>query len=422
MSASTAAALPARVTRRQQLVAVALAGLAIITAGSFTTLSGLLTAELSQALGWSSHATAAGVAVNMALYGAAAPFALHAMTRFGIRRVTQIALTLLIAGSALCALGNVWLFNIAWGIVVGGATGALTMAYGAFVARLWFEHTGTATGVLTAAAVIGQFAFLPGWAWLAGVFGWQAALGGAAGLAVITIVAHALFMTERASGVTSIQARHLDSGERLADVLAVLRAAVRQPTFWIIAAHFAMCGATTNGLMWSSFTPAAVNHGMSTEGASTILLLIGLFNVPGTIAAGWLSDRMSRRALLATVFLLRAATLALLPWLFTDQITPTLIVFGVVFGLFDVATVPPVIALANQVFGNRGPAVFAWINGAHQLGAGAMVAAGGLIQGVTGSFFGLWILAAATCVTAALTVYASQYRPVDVGTTAAAAG
>ena len=50
MSASTAA-LPARVSRRQQIVAVALAGLAIITAGSFTTLSGLLTAELSRALG-----------------------------------------------------------------------------------------------------------------------------------------------------------------------------------------------------------------------------------------------------------------------------------------------------------------------------------------------------------------------------------
>ena len=215
MSASTAAALPARVTRRQQLVAVALAGLAIITAGSFTTLSGLLTAELSQALGWSSHATAAGVAVNMALYGAVAPFALHAMARLGIRRVTQIALTLLIAGSALCALGNVWLFNIAWGLVVGGATGALTMAYGAFVARLWFEHTGTVTGVLTAAAVLGQFALLPGWAWLAGVFGWQAALVGAAGLAALTIAAHALFMTERLSGAAVLPCYLAEADPRL---------------------------------------------------------------------------------------------------------------------------------------------------------------------------------------------------------------
>ena len=408
----------AAVTRGQQMVAVALAGLAIITAGSFTTLSGLLTAELGQALGWTSSATAVGVAINMALYGAAAPFALHAMTRFGIRRVTVIALAGLIVGSALCALGNVWIFNLAWGLIVGSATGALTMAYGAFVARLWFARTGTATGVLTAAAVIGQFAFLPGWAWLAGVFGWRAALVGASSLALVTIVAHGLFMTERASGIKSIQARRLDTNERLSDVLGVLRKAVAQPTFWIIAAHFAMCGATTNGLMWSSFTPAAVNHGMSTEAASTILLLIGLFNVPGTIAAGWLSDRMSRRALLAMVFLLRAATLAVLPWLLADQLTPMLIAFGVVFGLFDVATVPPVIALANQVFGHRGPAVFAWINGAHQLGAGAMVAAGGLIQGTTGSFFGLWLLAAATCVTAALTVYASRYRPIGTAGTA----
>ncbi|RJS91523.1 MFS transporter [Salinisphaera sp. Q1T1-3] len=405
-------AIDPRVTRAEQRWAVALAGLAIIAAGSFTTLSGLLMSTLSQARGWPPGATAGGVAVNMALYGVTAPFALHAMTRYGIRRVVLIALTALIAGSALCLIANVWLFNLAWGVLVGAGTGALTMAYGAFVARLWFTRSGTASGVLTAAAVVGQFAFLPGWAALAARYGWRAALIGAAGLAAMTMVAQALFLTERRTGVARLRTRHPDRQARLSDVLAVLRRATGEPTFWLIAVHFALCGATTNGLMWSHFTPAATAHGMPAETASFILLLIGLFNVPGTIAAGWLSDRMNRATLLAVVFGLRAATLFALPWLLGQTMTPALLAFGILFGLFDVATVPPVIALSNRVFGAHGPAIFAWLNAAHQLGAGAMVLAGGLIAAVTGNLFGLWLLAGMACLTAAVLVHASRYRPV----------
>ena len=130
------------VTSAQKTIAVAVAALSIITAGSFTTLSGLLTTELSRTLDWTTSTTAAGVAVNMVLYGAAAPFALHAMERFGIRQVTVAALSLLIVGSAICLTGQPILFNLAWGVIVGIGCGSLTMAYGAFIARLWFERYG----------------------------------------------------------------------------------------------------------------------------------------------------------------------------------------------------------------------------------------------------------------------------------------
>lgn len=78
------------VRKHQKAIALVVAAFTIITAGSFTTLSGLLTTELSNTLGWVPSTTAAGVALNMVLYGASAPFGLHAMERFGIRRVTKI--------------------------------------------------------------------------------------------------------------------------------------------------------------------------------------------------------------------------------------------------------------------------------------------------------------------------------------------
>ena len=404
----------AQVTSRQKVIAVAVAALSIVTAGSFTTLSGLLTAELSQALDWTTSTTALGVAVNMILYGLAAPFALHAMERYGIRSVTVAALSLLIAGSVICMLGQPVLFNVAWGAIVGMGCGSLTMAYGAFIARLWFEKTGTATGFLTAAAVTGQFALLPVWAWLSEMYGWRTSLVGSSVLALLAIVANLVFMSPKYAGVDSISARYLNRSIRLDDMKRTVKLALSHRDFWIISAHFAMCGATTNGLMWSNFTPAANDQGLSTASASTILLLIGMFNIPGTIASGWFTDHVSNRGILSFTFVARALTLITLPFIMGSYLSWQLIAFGVAFGLFDVATVPPVIRLCNRVFGDRGPQVFAWVNVSHQLGAGAAALVGSGIKLTTGSFQPLWFVAAGTCVTAALLVYASQYKPIDM--------
>lgn len=397
------------VTRKQQAVALVIAALSIVTAGSFTTLSGLLTAELAGTAGWTTTTTAPGVAINMILYGASAPFAIHAMNRYGIRVVTVAALGLLIAGSGLCITGNVLLYNLGWGFVVGVGCGTLTMAYGAFIARLWFEKSGTPTGFLTAAAVTGQFALLPVWAELSHTFGWRTSLIGSSVLAAVTIAATLLFLRERTAGLQTISNRYLDRSERLNDVLKTIWDAASTPTFWVIVIHFAMCGATTNGLMWSNFTPAAQDQGLGTAAASTILLLIGIFNIPGTIASGWLCDRVSNRAILAAVFCVRAVALLTLPFILGSTFSWQLVLFGIAFGVFDVATVPPVIALCNRVFGSKGPSVFAWVNTGHQVGAGWMALVGSGIKATTGSFTWLWFFAAAMSLSAAIVVYMSQY-------------
>ncbi|WP_101253885.1 MFS transporter [Streptomyces barkulensis] len=171
------------------------------------------------------------------------------------------------------------------------------------------------------------------------------------------------------------------------------------------AGTFAVCGASTNGIMWSGFVPAAHDHGMPPTVAASLLALIGVFNVAGTVVSGWLTDRHDPRLLLALYYGMRGVSLLLLPSLLGPEAHWPLIVFVVFFGLLDVATVPPTIALTavRGIYGEGGGAiVFGWTLAFHQLGAGVMAFAGGALRDALGSYDAAWIVSGALCAVAAV--------------------
>ncbi|MGL1774790.1 MFS transporter, partial [Vibrio parahaemolyticus] len=88
-----------------------------------------------------------------------------------------------------------------------------------------------------------------------------------------------------------------------------LLVAGRNPVFWLLAASFAICGATTNGLIGTHFIPAAQDHGMPVTTAAGLLAVVGIFDVAGTIASGWLTDRYDPRVLLLGYYLGRGVSL-----------------------------------------------------------------------------------------------------------------
>ena len=145
--------------------------------------------------------------------------------------------------------------------------------------------------------------------------------------------------------------------------------ASRTSTFWLLAGGFAICGASTNGLIATHFIPAAHDHGMPETTAAGLLALVGLFDIVGTVASGWLTDRYDSRVLLAGYYALRGLSLLILPWLIAATAHPSMLVFIVFYGLDWVATVPPTIALCRQHFGADGPIVFGWVFASHQFGA-----------------------------------------------------
>jgi len=408
---------PSRVSRRihPAWVVAAVAFLALLGAAGFRAAPSVLIVPLQEEFGWSRSVLSLAVSINLVLFGLTAPFAAALMDRFGIRRVTACALLMIAGGSALTVLvTDSWQVLLTWGVMVGLGTGSMALVFAATVTDRWFvERRGLVSGVLTAASATGQLIFLPFLAILVAGPGWRAAslLVAAGALLVVPLVW--LFLRDRPAdlGVTAYGADPIappapamePSGpgpaRRAADAL---RAASHTRTFWALAAAFAICGITTNGLVGTHLIPAAHDHGMGDTAAAGLLALVGVFDVVGTILSGWLTDRVNPRLLLAAYYGFRGLSLLMLPALLGATVEPSLVAFVVVYGLDWVATVPPTIALCRELFGSRGTIVFGWVFASHQLGAAAAALGAGIIRDVTGAYTIAWLGAAGLCAIAAI--------------------
>jgi predicted MFS family arabinose efflux permease len=146
-----------------------------------------------------------------------------------------------------------------------------------------------------------------------------------------------------------------------------------------------------------------------------------VFNMIGTTASGWLTDRFDSRWLLFWYYGLRGLSLVFLPYSGFNVVTLT--VFAVFYGLDWIATVPPTVRLANDLFGrDRGPIVFGWLLAAHQVG-GALAAWGaGFLRTSLESYLESFIISGVACVvTAAYVLAIGRARRAPPATAAAAA-
>jgi predicted MFS family arabinose efflux permease len=195
--------------------------------------------------------------------------------------------------------------------------------------------------------------------------------------------------------------------------IQVLGRASKVRTFWALVAGFAICGATTNGLIGTHFIPSAHDAGMAEPVAAGLLAIVGIFDVVGTIASGYLTDRVNPRILLAIYYAGRGVSLLILPFLLSATVRPPIILFVVIYGLDWVATVPPTARLCREVFGEDGPVVYGWVFASHQIGASLAAVAAGVLRDVTGEYTWAWFGAAALCVVAAIvSVGIAKNRPV----------
>ncbi|MET9720271.1 MFS transporter [Streptomyces rochei] len=387
------------------------AGVAIVVAGAFSTMPGILQDPLRQEFHWSRGSIGLAASANMILYGLTAPYAAALMDRFGIRRVVVAALGTVAAGAVLTTvMSAAWQFTLFWGFLVGLGTGSLSMTLGTTVTSRWFTtRRGLVTGILSSGSVLGQMVFLPALSWTIARYDWRPALISLAlaALAVTPLVYlvlrdHPADLGRRPYGSTTFVPRPAPIPGAARRTLTVLSSAARTVPFWLLASAFAICGASTNGIMWTHFAPAAHDHGMPVTTASTLLAFIGIFNVVGTVASGWLTDRMDARRLLAVYFLLRGLLMLSLPLIMTATVSPPMLAFVVAFGLLDLATVPPVIALCRTFYGADSAIVFGWTNAAHQIGAASASFLGGVARDTFGSYDFVWLALAAACATAAL--------------------
>jgi len=407
----TAATAPATRRIHPAWWAAAATFLALLGAAAFRATPSVMIEPLRAEFGWSIGTISAALSVNLALFGITAPFAAALMERFGVRRVVTIALLMVAAGSGLTVFMTAsWQLVMLWGVIVGLGTGSMAMALVATVVGRWFvARRGLVSGILTAASATGQLIFLPTIAHIVQGSGWRAAslTISACALAVVPVVL--LFLRERPADLGE-----LPYGGTPADVVAPMRTgaarlavgtlfrAARTRTFWLLAGGFFVCGATTTGLVQQHFMPAAHDHGMPVTTAATLLALVGVFDLVGTIGSGWLTDRFDPRLLLGAYYALRGVSLALLVPLFGADLNASVLAFVIFYGLDWVATVPPTLALTREAFGAAAPIVFGWIFASHQLGASFAALVAGLTRDALGSYDAAWYGGAALCVVGAV--------------------
>ena len=270
-------------------------------------------------------------------------------------------------------------------------------------------------GVLTASTATGQLVFLPSLATAVTNGGdWRAApwIVAAATLAVVPLIW--FFMRDDPrdvgrrpygeDGPPDPAGAAVRTGNPAARALAVLAEAVRVRDFWLLAGSFFVCGASTNGLIGTHLIPAAFDCGIPEVRAASLLAAMGLFDLLGTTASGWLSDRYNCRYLLFGYYGLRGISLLFLPQALQGPALG-LGLFAVFYGLDWIATVPPTVRLTGEVFGReKASIVFGWVVASHQLGAAFAAYTAGALRTNFGSYAPAFIGAGVLCLIAAVGV------------------
>jgi predicted MFS family arabinose efflux permease len=405
----TSTSAPAAPRLHRGWLVAAVTFVALVGAAGFRATPGALIDPLQQEFGWSRATISLAVSVNLLLFGLTAPFAAALMNRFGIRRVVATAMVLVASGSGLTVfMTAAWQLVLLWGVLVGLGTGSMALAFVATVSGRWFvRQRGLVTGVLTAGSATGQLVFLPVVAWLAHNHGWRSAALVVSGGALLVVPLVLLLMRDYPADVglppyggQEIVPPPPRTGNAARTAIDALRGAARTQPFWLLAGGFAICGASTNGLIGTHFIPAAHDHGLPTTTAASLLALVGLFDIAGTIASGWLTDRVDSRVLLAVYYALRGLSLLVVSQLFAASPHPSMLVFVVFYGLDWVATVPPTVMLCRQYFGDAGAVVFGWVFAAHQIGAAIAATAAGLTRDHLGTYTPAWFVAGGLCLVA----------------------
>ena len=392
----------------------------LITAGIRAT-PGLLMVPLESEFGWSRAAISGAVAINIALFGLIGPFAASAMNRWGIRRLVVAALALLAVSVALTTqMQNQWQMTLLWGVCVGTGTGVTSMVLAAVVATRWFDaRRGVVLGALSAANATGQLVFLPLLAGVVEKHGWRAAALVVAGAAVAVFGVALIFLRDRPEDLGLRRyGQHPDATAAAPIPLspfAALRMAVRSRAFWILAGTFFVCGASTNGLIGTHLIAACHDHGIPQMRSAQLLAVMGIFDILGTTASGWLTDRYSSRHLLFGYYTLRGLSLLFLPFTLENG-AGALGLFAVFYGLDWIATVPPTVRLTGEAFGRENTGVvYGWIGASHQMGASLAAFGAGAIRTVAGDYRLAFWIAGVLCVLAGLSFLTLGRRAFSAG-------
>ena len=361
--------------------------IALIGFGARSGLGFFLT-PMSSAHGWGRDVFALALAIQMLLWGAAQPLAGAVADRYGAAPVLSVGAVLYALGLASMAYAATpGMLHLTAGAVIGfGLAGSsFTIVIGAFGKLMPPQWRSLAFGAGTAAGSFGQFLFSPLAVGLIGGIGWQDTLViFAAVVLLIMPLSLALASPWQAGAPVAASNREQQS------VAQALSEALGHKSYVLLMLGFFTCGFQI--FFIAVHLPAyLVDRGLPSEVGGWTLASIGLFNIVGAIAAGWLAEFMPKRYILSLIYFGRAA--AILVYILLPPSTIATLVFGAVMGLLWLSTVPPTSGLVAVMFGTRWLAMlFGFAFFSHQVGGFLGVWLGGLLFERTGSYDPVWWL------------------------------
>jgi MFS family permease len=384
---STAAApAPLKVASwRTPMVLIAIGCVIALIAFGPRSALGQFLAPLSFDRGWGREAFSFAIAVQNLLWGAAQPFAGAVADRFGPVRV-------LCLGAVLYAAGLAWMsqattltgLNLSAGVMIGfGLAGcSFPMVIGALGKLVPDSWRGFAFGAGTAAGSFGQFLYSPLAHSLIAAFSWQTTLLVFAGTLLLVLPLSLALATPQPAPATAA-AKPQSSRQALIEAFG-------HRSYVLLVLGFFTCGFQL-AFVTVHLPSYLVDRGLGADAGAWTIGLIGLFNIVGSLSAGWLSGKMPKRYLLSIIYFGRAA--AIIGLIILPPSTATVLVFGAVTGLLWLSTVPPTSGLVALMFGTRWlTMLFGFAFFSHQVGGFLGVWLGGWAFEATGSYDVIWWL------------------------------
>ena len=355
---------------------------------------GVFQIPIAEEFGWARAEFSLAIAIQNLFWGIGQPIFGAIAEKIGDRKAIVIGGLLYALGLSLSAFATEPYAMQSLQVLVGfGIAGTSFGVILAVVGRAASdENRSMALGVATAAGSAGQVVGAPFAEWLLTFLPWQSVFLVFAGIMLAALLSLPMMKAPAASKA--------ELEESLGEVLG---RAIRDPSYALIFMGFFSCGYQLAFItahfpalvteMCGPILPGSMLHqlGVTTTSAlgATAIAVIGLFNIAGTLTAGWAGKRYTKKYLLAGIYAARtivAAAFILAP------ITPaTVLLFSAAMGALWLATVPLTSGLVAHLYGLRYMGtLYGLVFFSHQLGSFLGVWLGGRLYDVTGDYTLVW--------------------------------
>ena len=388
-----------QLSRFQVVALIATASAILLITMGLRQTTGLFLLPITASTGVSIVAFSFALAVGQFVYGAAQPIFAALADKFGAVRMIVIGAFIFATGAVLTPTlpTNAGLV-LTMGVMsaAGAAAGSFSILLGIAAQRLPPQQRSSAAGIINAGGSLGQFAFAPVMQLIISTAGWATAMFATAAAALLTIpLALALYVKKSVAAVATVSATAvpMSLGEQV-------RLAMRDRSYLCLHAGFFTCGFHIAFLV--THLPSDIQMcGLSPEVGAFSLSLIGLFNVAGSLSAGWLGNVYRMKYLLAGIYGLRALIVA--AYVLMPKTALNVYIFAAALGFTWLATVPPTSGLVGKLFGTRYLAtLFGLTLVLHQIGGFLGAWLGGIAVTKTGSYEWMWYADIALAIAAAV--------------------